>query len=151
MASERGHLLLDLPTEILLKIFQLLDDVTAVVHLGSTCSQLAAISKTESIWKRLLVTKFPQATHLLRGSDVEMKAADMERKGAAVERKSSVVVFIEYAFKITLKRNLFETYHDAVVSETVCKRRLDDLGCEWLFMATRFYSNTEVVRAVIGN
>ena len=51
--------LLDLPPEIQLTIFKHLNDATSVVRLGSTCSQLAALSRDESIWKSLACAKFP--------------------------------------------------------------------------------------------
>ncbi len=59
MASEWS--LLDLPSEILVKIFMQLDDLTSVTCLAATCSQLELVSRSESIWRLWLHRKFPKA------------------------------------------------------------------------------------------
>ena len=44
-----------LPPEILLKICQYLGNAADVVRLGSTCKQLAAVAKDDTIWEPLLI------------------------------------------------------------------------------------------------
>ncbi len=44
-----------LPPEILLKICQYLGNAADVLHLGSTCKQLAAVAKDDTIWEPLLI------------------------------------------------------------------------------------------------
>jgi hypothetical protein len=63
--------LMSLSNETLLKIFQYLTYASDILLLGATCKRLAAISKDESIWQRLVKEDFPEVVKCVVGSSDE--------------------------------------------------------------------------------
>jgi hypothetical protein len=53
---------MSLSNEVLLTIFQHLQDAKSVDQLGATCTRLAAIARDATIWEPLVRSHFPQAS-----------------------------------------------------------------------------------------
>ena len=65
--------LMSLSNEILLKIFLYMRYASDILLLGATCTQLAAISKDEVIWRRLVKRDFPEVVKYIVCSSVDSR------------------------------------------------------------------------------
>jgi hypothetical protein len=81
--------LMSLSNETLLKIFQYLTYASDILLLGATCKRLAAISKDESIWQRLVKEDFPEVVKYVVSSSDEDGKRDGGTKREASGTSSS--------------------------------------------------------------
>ena len=99
MSQDEISLLLSLSTEILLKIFQHLEDPKSVLRLGSTCTRLAAIARDDLIWRPLVLYEHPLIAKFVVGPAGDLREGweDLVNLfgGLAVEEEDNFVTWHE--------------------------------------------------------